>query len=175
MRCIMEFENLIRERYSVRKYMPDMLTDDEINTILDAGMVAPTGCNYQPQRVYVLKSDDAITKIRKLSRSAFNAPVVLIVTLAEDEDWKNPYEEGYRAGIQDVSIVADHMMLAAWNIGVGSCWVNAFRPSDVKKEFDLPDDETPVLLMPLGYPATDCKPSNLHDKTRAKEEIIRVL
>lgn len=117
----MEFENIIRERYSVRKYKPDMITDEALNTILSAGMVAPTGCNYQPQRVYVLKSDEAIAKIRQLCRSAFNAPVVLIITLDENADWKNPYEAGYRAGIQDVSIAADHMMLAAWNIGVGSC------------------------------------------------------
>lgn len=171
----MEFENLIRERYSVRKYKPEMLTDDEIHTILNAGMVAPTGCNYQPQRIYVLKSDAAIEKIRELSRSAFNAPVVLIVALDETADWKNPYEEGYRAGIQDVSIVADHMMLAAWNIGVGSCWVNAFRPSDVKEAFGLSNNETPVLLMPLGYPADGAKPSHLHTESKAKEDIVRVL
>ena len=171
----MEFENLIRERYSVRKFKPDMITDDELNTILEAGMVAPTGCNYQPQRVYVLKSDDAVARIRTLSRSAFNAPVVLIVTLDENADWKNPYESGYRAGIQDVSIVADHMMLAAWNIGVGSCWVNAFRPSDVKAAFNIPDNETPVLLMPLGYPADDCKPAHLHAESKSKEEIVHIL
>ncbi len=171
----MEFDKLIRERYSVRKYKPDRITEDELNTILKAGMVAPTGCNYQPQRVYVLKSDDAIAKIRTLSRSAFNAPVVLIVTLDENADWKNPYEEGYRAGIQDVSIVADHMMLAAWNIGVGSCWVNAFRPSDVKAAFDIPDNEAPVLLMPLGYPADDCKPAHLHKESKAMDEVVRVI
>ncbi len=171
----MEFENLIRERYSVRKYQPDMITDAQLNTILEAGMVAPTGCNYQPQRVYVLKSEKAIAKIRQLSRSAFNAPVVLIIALDEASDWKNPYEAGYRAGIQDVSIVADHMMLAAWNIGVGSCWVNAFRPSDVKKEFGLPEKETPVLLMPLGYPADGAKPSHLHAESKPNDEIIRVL
>ena len=69
---------LAKERYSVRKYKSDMIGDDELNRILEAGMLAPTGCNYQPQRIYVLKSDEAIAKIRSLSRCAFDAPVVLM-------------------------------------------------------------------------------------------------
>ena len=171
----MELEKVIKSRYSVRKYKPDMITDEELDTILAAGMAAPTGCNYQPQRVYVLKSDEAIAKIRQLCRSAFNAPVVLIIALDENADWKNPYEEGYRAGIQDVSIAADHMMLTAWDIGVGSCWVNAFRPSDVKEAFGLPENELPVLLLPLGYPAEDARPSKLHSASKNPEEIISIL
>ena len=171
----MEFNQVIKERYSVRKFKPDMIADDALDQILDAGMLAPTGCNYQPQHIYVLKSEEAIVKIRELCRSAFDAPVVLIVALDENADWKNPYEEGYRAGIQDVSIVADHMMLAAWNIGVGSCWVNAFRPSDVKEAFRLPDNELPVLLLPLGYPAEESKPSRLHAASKEKSAVVTVL
>lgn len=171
----MEFNKVIRERFSVRKYKPDCITDEELRTILQAGMIAPTGCNYQPQRIYVLKSADAITKIRTLSRCAFDAPDVLIITLNEDEDWKSPLEQGCRAGIQDVSIVADHMMLTAWNIGVGSCWVNYFKPSEVKKAFDLPENETPVLLMTLGYPADDAKPAKLHAESKTVEEIVTYL
>jgi len=73
----MDFSRVIKERYSVRKFKPDMICDDELNRILEAGMVAPTGCNYQPQRIYVLKSDEAIAIIRSLTRCAFDAPVVL--------------------------------------------------------------------------------------------------
>lgn len=171
----MEFNRVIRERYSVRKYKPDMITEEELNAILKAGMVAPTGCNYQPQRIYVLKSEKAIKKIRTLSRCAFDAPVVLIVALNEDEDWKSPLEAGCRAGIQDVSIVADHMMLAAWDIGVGSCWGNYFKPSEVKAAFDLPKNETPVLLLTLGYPADDTKPMKLHEESKTMDEVVRVL
>lgn len=171
----MEFSNVIRERYSVRKYRPDRISDDELNTILEAGMLAPTGCNYQPQRIYVLKSDEAVAKIRSLSRCAFDAPVVLLIALDENADWKSPLEAGCRAGIQDVSIAADHMMLAAWDMGIGSCWVNYFKPSEVKKAFDLPENETPILLMTLGYPAEDSKPLNLHHVSKAMGEIVKVL
>ena len=94
----MEFDRVIKERYSVRKYKSDMIGDDELNRILEAGMLAPTGCNYQPQRIYVLKSDEAIAKIRSLSRCAFDAPVVLLIALDETADWKSPLEAGCRAG-----------------------------------------------------------------------------
>lgn len=171
----MEFGKLIKERYSVRKYKPDMIKDDELNRILEAGMLAPTGCNYQPQKIYVLKSDEAIAKIRSLTRCAFDAPVVLLIALDGIADWKSPLEEGCRAGIQDVSIAADHMMLAAWNIGIGSCWVNYFKPSEVKAAFSLPENETPVLLMTLGYPADDAKPMKLHCESKDMTEIVRML
>lgn len=171
----MEFSKVIKERYSVRKYKPDMIWDDELNKILEAGMIAPTGCNYQPQRIYVIKSDEAIAKIRSLTRCAFDAPVVLLFALDETADWKSPLEAGCRAGIQDISIVADHMMLAAWEIGIGSCWVNYFKPSEVKAAFDLPENETPVLLMTLGYPADDSKPANLHNESKSMTDIVKIL
>ena len=171
----MDFSRVIKERYSVRKFKSDMIWDDELNRILEAGMVAPTGCNYQPQRIYVLKSDEAIAKIRSLTRCAFDAPVVLLIALDENADWKSPLEEGYRAGVQDVSIVADHMMLAAWEIGIGSCWVNYFKPGDVKAAFCLPDSETPVLLMPIGYPADDSKAAHLHNESKNMSEIVKFI
>ena len=171
----MDFSRVIKERYSVRKFKPDMICDDELNRILEAGMVAPTGCNYQPQRIYVLKTDEAIAKIRSLTRCAFDAPVVLLIALDENAEWKSPLEEDCRAGVQDVSIVADHMMLAAWDIGIGSCWVNYFKPSDVKAAFDLPDNETPVLLMPIGYPADDSKAAHLHNESKNMSEIVKFL
>ena len=171
----MEFSNVIKQRYSVRNYKPDRIGEDDLNAILKAGMLAPTGCNYQPQRIYVLQSDAAIAKIRALSRCAFDAPVVLLIALDETADWKSPLEAGCRAGIQDVSIVADHMMLAAWDRGVGSCWVNYFKPTEVKAAFDLPEHETPILLMTLGYPADDAKPLKLHHESKAMNEIVKRL
>lgn len=171
----MELRQVMRERYSVRRYQPTMVKEEHLRRILEAGMLAPTGCNYQPQRIYVLKSDEAVKKIRSLSRCAFNAPVVLLIALEETEDWKSPLEAGCRAGIQDVSIVADHMMLAAWELGVGSCWVNYFKPGEVKAAFSLPETQTPVLLMTLGYPADDAKPAPLHGASKEADEVVTFL
>ncbi len=171
----MEFEQLIRERYSVRKYRSDPIGEETLTRILEAGNVAPTGVNAQPQRIYVLKSPEALKKIRSLTRCAFDAPVVLLIACNEDEMWKNPFEAGVSAGQQDVSIVATHIMLAAWNLGVGSCWVNYFPNSKVAAAFSLPGNERPVLLMPLGYPAEDAKPSRAHFDKKLLARTVTVL
>ena len=171
----MEFEELIRSRYSVRKYSGEPIGEETLNRILEAGNVAPTGVNAQPQRIYVLKSPEALEKIRALTRCAFDAPVVLLIACDEDEMWKNPFEAGVSAGQQDVSIVATHIMLAAWNLGVGSCWVNYFPNAKVAAAFGLPGNERPVLLMPLGYPARDARPSKAHFEKKPLSETVKAL
>ena len=120
----MEFDKVIQERYSVRKYSGKAIEEDRLQAVLEAGNIAPTGHNNQPQRIYILKSEEALRKVRELSRCAFNAPVVLLFAYDEEEQWHNPFEEGIASGQQDVSIVACHMMLKAWDLGLGTCWVN---------------------------------------------------
>ena len=169
----MEFDTVIKERYSVRKYKPDCITDDELNTILKAGMVAPTGCNYQPQRIYVLKSSEAIAKIRKLTPCAFNAPVVLMVTVAEEEQWTNDLEKGFAAGQVDVGIIGTHLMLEAAEQGLGSCWVAHFPPRSTAEAFGLSRHETPIMLLPLGYPADGVVPSPSHALRKSLGELVK--
>lgn len=158
----MDFLELAKARYSVRKYDPRPIAEDVLNRILEAGNVAPTGVNNQPQRIYVLRSEAALQKIAGLTRCTFGAPTVLIVCNDLTQEWNNPIEPGFSSGVQDVSIVATHIMLQAWEEGVGSCWVNLFSPTAVREAFDLPEHEVPVLLMPLGYPAADAAPSHRH-------------
>ena len=110
----MEFEQLIRERYSVRKYSPAPVEEEKLQMILEAARLAPTGHNSQPQRVYVVRSAEALAKMRELCRCAFNAPIVLMVTMNRNEQWKNDLEPGQAAGVQDAAIAATHMMLEAW-------------------------------------------------------------
>lgn len=114
----MNFMELAKARYSVRKYSDKPIEKEKLDLILEAGRIAPTGHNNQPYRVYVLKSPEALEKVRGLTRCAFNAPVVLMVTVRKDEEWVNPFEHGIRAGEQDASIVATHMMLEAWELGI---------------------------------------------------------
>ena len=86
----MTFMELAKERYSVRKFSDKPIEKEKLDAILEAGRIAPTGHNYQPYRVYVLQSPEALEKIRGLTRCAFNAPVVLMVTVRKDEEWVNP-------------------------------------------------------------------------------------
>ena len=171
----MAFMDLAKARYSVRKYQQRPIEEEKLRQILEAGMVAPTGVNAQPQRIYVLKSEEALTKIRGLTRCAFDAPVVLLVACNQDEQWHSPLEEGVTSGQQDVSIVATHMMLQAWELGIGSCWVDYFPNTETERAFGLPENERAILLLPLGYAAAESHPSHKHFESRAMDELVKEL
>ena len=171
----MELWKTIEERYSVRDFAPRPIEPEKLNRILEAGRLAPTAKNNQPQRIYVLESEAALEKIRAITRCAYNAPVVLLVAVDTEEQWNNPLEAGVVSGEQDAAIVATQMMLAAWDEGVGSCWVGFMPPSEVKKAFDLPENERVALLLPIGYPADGAAPSPNHAKRKPLSETVRRL
>jgi nitroreductase len=100
---------------------------------------------------------------------------VLLITANEDEEWKNPYTGDYHTGEIDCSIVATHMMLQAWDLGIGACWIGFFDPNVVKLEFDIPKNEKLIAIMPIGYPAEDSKPSPLHDSTKTIFNMVKYL
>ncbi len=170
----MDFLELVESRYSVRDYQDKAIEEDKMALILKAGQLAPTAANKQPQKIYILKSQAALEKIRSITRCAFNAPVVLMFAYDGELDWKNKYQEGIHAGEQDVSIVATHMMLEAANLGIGSCWVNAFANDQAKAAFNLPTPEQVVLLMPLGYASSEATPSVMHSTYRDQHSIVEV-
>lgn len=169
----MNFSELAQSRYSVRKFDGKTVAPDTMRKILQTANVAPTGCNYQPYRIYVIESPEKIDLLNKLSKCIFGARTVLLFTLNTDEDWKNPLETGVSSGIQDVSIVATHVMLQAWELGIGSCWVNYFSPSALEKAFNLPENEKAVLLMPMGCPSEDSEPLRLHGEYKDISETVR--
>ena len=171
----MEFEQVIKERFSVRKFKDQPIEEEKLSKILKAGLIAPTAKNIQPQRIYVLKSEAALEKIRSLTVCAFNAPVVLLVAYDLAEEWNNPLEPGITSGKQDASIAATQMMLAAWNQGIASCWVGYFPNTAVAEAFDLPENIEPMMLLPLGYADDNAKPAPGHLNKRPVEEIIRIL
>lgn len=171
----MYFMKMAQERYSVRSFEDRPLSDEHINIILKTANAAPTGCNYQPHRIYVVRSEENIKKLNEISKCIFGAKTVLLFTYNTDEDWKNPLEEGVHCGEQDVSIVASHVMLQAWELGIGTCWVNYFSNSRLEKEMGLPENEKAVLLMPIGYPSEDVAPLPLHSKCKPLEETVRFI
>lgn len=171
----MTFSELAESRYSVRKFDGRTIEQETMQTILKAGNVAPTGCNYQPQRIYVITNPEKIELLNQISKCIFGAKTVLLFTYDTNEDWKNPLENGVHSGIQDVSIVATHIMLQAWELGVGTCWVNYFSPSRLEKEFALPENEKAVLLMPVGYPAEDSEPLVMHSQYKDISETVRFI
>ncbi|MBR6996624.1 MAG: nitroreductase family protein [Ruminococcus sp.] len=171
----MDFTELSESRYSVRKFQDRPVSKEDMQIILRAAQLAPTGCNYQPQRIYVAESEEAISRLNEISRCIFGAKTVLVFTYNKDEDWKNPLEKGIHSGEQDVSIAASHVMLQAWELGIGTCWVNYFSNSRLEKELGLPENERSVLIMPMGYPAEDASPLAMHSEYKDIRDMVRYL
>ena len=167
----MEFKQLIEERYSVRSFKQEHLPQDIIDKILEAGHVAPTGCNNQPQRILVLNTDEAIKKLKECTKCHFNAPTAMLVCHNKEESWKRVYDGALSSPV-DAVIVATHMMLEAQNVGVGCCWVMHFNPEAMKNVFNIPENIEPVAILVMGYPADDAKPLDMHSKYRDMNETV---
>lgn len=167
----MEFNKLISERYSVRKFTDAHVKSEHIDAILHAAHVAPTGCNYQPQRILVLNTDESIAKLKNCTKCHFNAPCAMLVCYNKDETWRRPYDGALSAPV-DAAIVTTHMMLAAHNVGVGSCWIMHFDPAKMRESFNIPDNIEPLALLVMGYPAPESAPIELHSKFRPLDEVV---
>ena len=162
----MTFQELAHARYSVRSFQDRPIAEEHLNLILEAGRVAPTACNFQPQKIYVAKSAEAREKLASVCRCTFGAPVILVVCYDRERDWKNKLLPGYESGETDAAIVCTHMMLEAFELGIGSCWVGYFNPQTVAETLGLPENITVSALLPMGYPAEDAQPLPLHSQFR---------
>lgn len=171
----MDFETVIKERFSVRKFSQKEIEKEKLDKILEAGRIAPTAVNFQPQRVYVIQSKEAKEKLKTICKMTFDAPVILLACADTNVSWKSRYEE-YDSAEMDVSIVGVQMMLEAWNLEIGSCWVRAFNSNEVKELFNLPENIKPIFMLPIGYIADDCMPNEKLHYTRNKiEEMVEYI
>ena len=172
----MELEKVMEERYSVRKFSKRAIEQEKLDKILNAGRIAPTAANSQPQKILVIKSEENIEKLKSVCKFTFDAPVVLVVCADMRKAWKNKLEEGYDSAEMDLSIIGTHMMLEAWNLGIGSCWVRAFNSNDVKEVFKLSENIKPIFILPIGYEADDYEPSmQIHlNRNSLEDEVIYI-
>jgi len=168
----MGFMDLAKERYSVRSFSEKPVEQEKLDKIIEAGLLAPTAKNLQPVRIYVMKSPEALDKMNALTRCIFGAPMALLVCYNEIEAWHSPFNEEYNSGEMDASIILTHMMLEAWELGIGSCWVGLFDHVEAARAFGLPEDIKPVAVMPLGYAAEGSKPAPKHTECRDKDELV---
>ena len=171
----MSFFELAKSRYSVRSFKDQPIAAEHLTMILEAGRVAPTACNYQPQKIYVARSEEARQKLASVCRCTFDAPVILVICYDRTRDWKNKLQPGYESGETDAAIVCTHMMLEAAELGIGSCWVGYFNADRVSEVLGLPENVTVSALLPMGYPADDAKPLPLHDQYRKPDDIVSVI
>lgn len=170
----MEFSDVIKKRFSCRKYKNIPVLKEDMDIILEAGRIAPTAKNLQEQRIYVVQSEEGLAKIDKITKCRFGAPAVLVVAFDRNNVFVYPGKK-HSSGAEDASIVASHMMLAAENIGVGSCWVNYFDPEFAASELNLPENEEVLMMLTLGYPAEDAAPLPMHSDRKPLCETVTYL
>ncbi|HHW10825.1 MAG TPA: nitroreductase [Firmicutes bacterium] len=155
----MSFMELCKGRCSVRGYLPDPIPQEKIDYILECARHAPSAANRQPWRLYIVTGEAKKRLEAAYSKSWFaEAPLALAFVGNRRECWV--HSDGTEYLMCDVAIFCDHLTLAAAEVGLGTCWIAAFDKTAARQALQLPEDEMPFYLSPLGFP----KP----DSTRAK-------
>ena len=152
----MEFRELIEKRYSVRAYKPDLVEDEKLQQVLDAARLAPTAANRQPFQLIVIHTAGREEELKRIyGRDWFVQPPVVICACGVPARGWTRRQDGKNYTDVDVAIVMDHLILAAADQGLGTCWIGAFDPDAARQVLDLPDGVEPIAFTPLGYPADE--------------------
>ena len=160
----MDFIEIAKKRYSVRSYKNKKVEEEKLKRILEAAHVAPTAANLQPVRLISVQSSEGLAKIGK-GANIYGAPLAIIVCADHGKAWVRPFDKKQTADI-DASILTDHMMLQATELGLGSVWICYFKPDVIRKEFGLPDDLEPVNILAVGYSDEEAADPKRHAQTR---------
>jgi nitroreductase len=160
----MSFLALAKRRYSVRKYQDKIVEEEKLQQILEAGRVAPSAANNQSWRLIVVKEKTGLDKLRKAAK-IYNAPLYIIVCGDHRTAWVRPYDKKDAVDI-DASIVTDHMMLKATDLGLGTLWICYFDPEIIRKEFNIPEHLEPINILAIGYADGESKSPDRHHETR---------
>jgi len=145
----MNFLDLAKNRFSVRKFKPEPVSEKELLYVLEAGRIAPSAVNYQPWHFLVIRDKENLKKVHTLYHREWfqEAPVVIIILADHNQSWKRADEKDH-ADI-DAAIAADHMTLAATDKGLGTCWVCNFDKQKTIDHFNLPEHLEPVVFLPI--------------------------
>ena len=167
----MDFFELAKRRHSVRKYKDISVEPEKIDMIREAGRIAPTAANRQPIRIYAVQSKVGLDVVREAA-NFFGAPLVFVICGDKNAAWKRSYDDMIATDI-DASIVTDHMMLEATELGLGSVWICKFDPAVLKKGFGMPEALEPVNILAVGYSDDVVKSPDRHDTERkAADELV---
>ena len=160
----MDFLKLAKKRYSVREYQPKQVEKEKLLTILEAARIAPTAHNNQPAKLIVVQKSEGLNKLKKAA-NVYGAPLAIIVCSDNEIAWERPFDGKNYSDI-DTTIVTDHMMLQATELGLGTVWIGYFDPNIVKQEFNLPKNINPINILAIGYAAGKVSSPDRHDAAR---------
>ena len=158
----MDVFEAIKKRRSIRAFKNIDVSDEIVEKLIDAARWAPSAGNIQPWEFIIVRSLD--TK-RRLAEAALNqtfieeAPVVIVVCADYQRSARGYGSRGATLYcIQDTAAAIQNIHLAAIALGLGTCWIGAFREEPVKKLLGIPDGVRPVAIIPVGYPAEQPAP-----------------
>ena len=166
----MNFNELTRARYSLRKFDPRPIEEKKLRLLLQAAQSAPTAHNNQPQHVLVCRSPEALERVNRCTSMHFGAPVVLVVCYDPAAAWVRTGVDEKNHGEIDAAIATTQIMLQAADLGLGTTYVGVFGQ-------ELPElaGRTPIALLPVGYPAEGAHPNKLHTQRKPLEEFYTEL
>ncbi len=167
----MDFTTVIKERFSCKKFNGKQITQEQLQEILEAGQAAPTAKNLQEWHIYVAQKKESLAIIDEHTPCRYNAPTVLVVAYNKENVFSYPGGKA-SSGAEDASIVATHLMLAAYNAKVDSCWLNNFDPEKLAEALKLPENEEILMLLDLGYAGDEGKPLPNHFSRKSLSETV---
>ena len=165
----MQFSELIHTRYSVRAYKPDPVEEEVLQLVLEAMRLAPSADNRQPFQFIVIHTKGREAELRRIYHRAWfvQAPLVICASGIPAQSWVR--RDGKNYNDVDVAIAMDHLVLAAADLGLGTCWIAAFDPAAARQVLGLPDGVEPIAFTPLGYPADEPRPK----ERKALSDLVR--
>jgi nitroreductase len=165
----MHFHELVKKRYSVRAYKTDPVEDEKLSQVLDAARLAPTAANRQPLQFIVIHTAGREAELKRIyGKDWFSrAPVVVCACSLPSQAWSRMDNKNYNQ--VDAAIAMDHLIMAATDLGLGTCWIAAFDPAAAREILGLPADAEPIAFTPLGYPADQPK----EKKRKTLSELVR--
>ena len=172
----MEFYDLIKTRESIRNYNPDKPVNESIlNRILEAGRLAPSAANRQPWTFVVVSSKEKLEEVGECYHREWfkQAPHILVVVGDKSKSWVRSYDD-YNSIETDLAIAMDHLILAAENEGVGTCWIIAYDYQKLAKAIDLKENEVIYCITPLGYPYDGFQKKG-NKIRKSLEEVVRFI
>lgn len=160
----MNFLEIAKKRYSVRRYSERAVEPEKLDRILQAAHVAPTAANLQPVHLLVIRSEEGLKKLGQ-GANLYGAPLAILVCADHSKAWVRPFDKKQTTDI-DASILTDHMMLEATALGLGSVWICYFQPDVIREQFRLPENLEPVNLLAIGYADETPADPERHSQTR---------
>ena len=166
----MDFMTLAKKRCSIRAYTDQKVEPEKLAQILEAARIAPTAKNLQPLKLLAVQSEEGLAKIGKAA-NVYGAPLVIVVCADHDRNWTRPFD-GKQSGDIDASILTDHMMLQATELGLGSVWICFFKPDVLREEFALPENLEPINILAIGYAAGEHAKSDRHEVRVPLDQLV---